>query len=81
MSDVYTELKASWAEIDRLRTILKGLEWNGSQVVYYDGESAQCCPWCGGFKPGELIYDTKGTFGHGDKCELEMALTPKATRT
>jgi hypothetical protein len=78
MSDVYSELKASWAEIDRLRNILKSLEWNGQEVIDYDGITAKCCPWCFGLKPGEPTYNGNRV-GHGDKCELEMALAPRTT--
>lgn len=73
------DIKASWAETDRLRALLKTLEWSGSTVVYYDGASADSCPSCGGIKPGEIVYEAYSDdshFGHAADCELDAALAP-----
>jgi hypothetical protein len=70
------ELRSAWAEIDRLREVLRSIEWSGSIDVWWDGVTAACCPACSGVKPGEATYGTKVTFDHFEDCALHRALAP-----
>lgn len=78
-SEVSEELRRAWAEIDKLRTFVRSLEWSGLTVVYCDGSAADSCPSCGGIKPGEVTFDDfEYTFGHEDDCALELMATGKS---
>lgn len=85
MSAYAAEIVRLWDELDRVRAVLKSLEWSGLEVVYYDGCTAACCPACGGFRPGEHTCDKeaqkqKSHFGHFDNCALVAALAPPTTQ-
>lgn len=70
-------VREAWAELDRLRTFLRSLEWAGTAVIDYDGVTAACCPSCGGIKPGEEWSTLRPSeFDHRPDCEFVAALRP-----
>ena len=75
--ELMLELRGMWGEVDRLRVVLRSLEWAGTEVVYYDGETAVRCPSCRGFKPGEVTHQDDSQMGHFDDCKLLAALGPR----
>ncbi len=75
------ELRRAWAETERVRAVLRDVEWSAVENVDWDGVTAACCPSCGGIKPGEYKNDSKAPFGHLDTCALVAALLPTAQRT
>ncbi len=76
MSDLSEELRQAWAEIDRLRAFIKGIEWSGFEVLYYDGAGSHACPACSGLMPGEPDFGSDAPHGHVDNCALVAALAP-----
>lgn len=76
MSD---ELRRAWVEVERVRAVLRDVEWAAQEHVYYDGVTAQCCPSCRGIKPGEDRYESRTPYGHLETCKLIAALGPFPT--
>jgi hypothetical protein len=62
-------------EVERLRGLLKEMEWAGNCGAYDD--YAACCPDCGGYEQEYPVPDMSGKVhpaGHRPRCELAAAL-------
>lgn len=89
VTDLSDELRRAWAETDRVRAVLRSVEWSAFEQTDYDGVGVPCCPSCGGFKPdhelaahyvaedsGKTQYHQGYVLGHKDGCALVAALAP-----
>jgi hypothetical protein len=64
------------AYVNKLLDLMRSLEWAGSGVEH-GGDCWQCCPSCGGAKPGESGFSI-GSHGHASTCRLAPFLKDRA---
>jgi hypothetical protein len=71
---------AARADADRLREVLREVEWEASTYDNYDDCDYRCCPCCNGVYPGEPEIDRPEHWpdipiGHAPNCRLALALS------